>query len=130
MNDEIYCFKAPGLSTIIMHKRKASAILELVSANEEEEESLEISKISKKVKSELKDITGIKENYPVLDEKTIEESIIPTLDEILVGISPDFATNRLATAVISNIVTYIATSKASMLQVALGAILGWSKYYP
>ena len=123
MNDEIYCFKAPGLSTIIMHKRKASTIFELVSANEEEEESLEISKISKKMKSELKDITGIKENYPVLDEKTIEESIIPTLNEILVGISPHFKTNRLATAVISNIVTYIATSKVSMLQVALGLFL-------
>ena len=123
MNDEIYCFKAPGLSTIIMHKRKASTIFELVSANEEEEESLEISKISKKMKSELKDITGIKENYPVLDEKTIEESIILTLNEILVGISPHFKTNRLATAVISNIVTYIATSKVSMLQVALGLFL-------
>ena len=120
MNDEIYCFKAPGLSTIIMHKRKASTIFELVSANEEEEESLEISK---KMKSELKDITGIKENYLVLDEKTIEESIIPTLNEILVGISPHFKTNRLATAVISNIVTYIATSKVSMLQVALGLFL-------
>ena len=49
LGDEIYFFKCPGLATILMHKTKASQILN-VEANNEEDEYLETQKIAKKSK--------------------------------------------------------------------------------
>ena len=119
MKEEIYCFSSPGIATIIMLKKKASTLLKLVS-NKEEDESLETVKIAKQIKSEVKGVVGIKDNYPVLDETAIEQSILPTLNDILINISPKFKTNQKTVALISSIVTSMVCSKVSMIQVALG----------
>ena len=102
-----------------MHKKKASQVLKLVNSKDEDE-ALETEKIAKKIKAEIKEVPGVKEEYPVLDEETLQNTIIPTLNEILVSISPKFQTNPLAAALISNIVTSMTSSKVSMLQISLG----------
>ena len=93
-------------------KQKASQALKLVN-NKEEDEALKTEKIAKKIKAEIKEVPGVKEEYPVLDEETLQNTIIPTLNEVLVSISPKFQTNSLAAALISNIVTSMTSSKAS-----------------
>ena len=118
MTDEIYCFKAAGLATIVMHKKKASQVLKLVNSKDEDE-ALETEKIAKKIKAEIKEVPGVKEGYSVLDEETLQNTII-TLNEILVTISPKFQTNPLAAALVSNIVISMTSSKVSVLQIPLG----------
>ena len=81
---------------------------------------LKLSKLPKKIKTEAKDAFGIKDSYPALDEASIKQTILPTLNEILVNISPKFETNQKTVALISSIVTSIVCSKVSMIQVALG----------
>ena len=112
LKDEIDCFKSPGVA-------KAANLLKLVS-NQDEDETLETEKVAKQIKSEVKDVHGITDKYPVLDDDTIADSILPTLNGLLVAISPKFKTNQKAVALISSIVTSMASSKVSMLQVALG----------
>ena len=68
----------------------------------------------------MKEVPGVKEEYPVLDKETLQNTIIPTLNEILVSISPKFQTNPLAAALISNIVTSMTSLKVSMLQISVG----------
>ena len=112
-------YTASNPQTIIMHKRRATNLLKLVS-NQDEDETLETEKVAKQIKSEVKDVHDITGKYPVLDDDTIADSILPTLNDLLVGISPKFKTNQKAVALISSIVTLMASSKLSMLQVSLG----------
>ena len=60
MTDEIYCFKAAGLATIVMHKKKASQVLKLVNSKDKDE-ALITEKIAKKIKAEIKEVSGVKE---------------------------------------------------------------------
>ena len=39
------------------------------------------------IKSEIKNVSGIKDKYPVLDKNSLTETILPTLSVILVTIS-------------------------------------------
>ena len=71
IKDEIYCFKASGVASLIMQKEKASTILKLVS-NEEEDDYLEIEKVSKQIKEEIKSLPVIRKGYPLLDDAKIE----------------------------------------------------------
>ena len=68
MQDDIYCFKFPGISSIEMHKTKASATFKLVQANEAEED-INATKLEDKVKSEMKQLNFIKDDYPVLSSE-------------------------------------------------------------
>ena len=113
MKDEIQCFSFAGIV-----KKKASTLLKLV-CHKDEEESLKAVKIAKQIKSEAKGAVGIKDNYPVLDETAIKQTILSTLNEILLNISPKFETNQKTVALISSIVTSMVCSKVSMMQVAL-----------
>ena len=74
MKDEIYYFKAPGVATVIMHKKKAFTILNLV-ANQDEDKFLETDKVAMQIKSEINNVSGIKDKYPVLDENSLIETI-------------------------------------------------------
>ena len=67
------------------------------------------------IKSEIKSVSGIKDMYPMLDEKSLTETILPTLNDILVTISPKFKDNPNSVALISGIVTTVSSSKVSML---------------
>ena len=64
-----------------MNKKKVSTILNLVN-NQDEGESLAMQ-----IKSEIKKVLGIKDNYPVLNENSLVETASPTLNDILVTIS-------------------------------------------
>ena len=59
MQDDIYRFKSPRISSIVMHKSKASATLKLVLTNEAVEDRL-----TDKVKSETKQLNLIKDDLP------------------------------------------------------------------
>ena len=94
----------------------------------EEDDTIEIEKVAMKIKSELKDIPTIKENYPVLDPDELTELCLPTLNTLLSIVSPKFNGNGKAIALISSMITTIATSKVSMLQVALGLLVQDKKH--
>ena len=64
-----------------MNKKKVSTILNLVN-NQDEGESLAMQ-----IKSEIKKVLGIKDNYPVLNKNSLVETASPTLNDILVTIS-------------------------------------------
>ena len=72
LKDEIYCFKSPGVATIIMHKEKATNLLKQVN-NQDEDGTLETEKMAKQIKSEVKDVRVITDKYPVLDGDTIAD---------------------------------------------------------
>lgn len=61
-----------------MNKKKVSTILNLVN-NQDEGESLESEKVAMQIKSEIKKVLGIKDNYPVLNENSLVETASPTL---------------------------------------------------
>ena len=122
LSDEIYFFKAQGISTVIMHKEKASQTLSL-NSTDVEDELIDIEKVAGKIKTEIKSVPGIKDNYPVLSNDALSEICLPTLTTLLQSISPKFQSNYKATALISSIITVIASSKVSMLQVGLGLIV-------
>ena len=54
-----------------MQKEKASTILKLVS-NEEEDDYLEIEKVSTQIKEEIKSLPGIRKVYSLPDDAKIE----------------------------------------------------------
>ena len=103
MKDETYCFKAPEVATVIIHKKKASKLLNLVSI-QQEDESLETEKLAMQIKSKKKNVSGVKKTYPELGEKSLTETILPTLNDILFTISPKFKDNPKSVALISSIV--------------------------
>lgn len=61
-----------------MNKKKVSTILNLVN-NQDEGESLESEKVAMQIKSEIKKVLGIKDNYPVLNENSLVKTASPTL---------------------------------------------------
>lgn len=61
-----------------MNKKKVSTILNLVN-NQDEGESLESEIVAIQIKSEIKKVLGIKDNYPVLNENSLVETASPTL---------------------------------------------------
>ena len=83
MTDEILFFKAVGFATIFMHKKKASQVPKLV--NSKDEDHSKLRKFAKNIKPEIKEVPGVKKEYPVLDEETLQNTIILTLNEILVS---------------------------------------------
>ena len=52
----------------------------------------------------MKNISGLKDKYPELDEKSLIETVLPNLNDILVTISPKFKDNPKSVALISSIV--------------------------
>ena len=51
----------------------------------------------------MKNVSGLKDKYPELDEKSLTETIFPNLNDILVTISPKFKDNPKSVALISSI---------------------------
>lgn len=63
---------------------------------------------------------GIKDNYPVFDENSLTEAILPSLNNILVTGSSKFKYYPKCVALISRILTTTADLKVSILQDSLG----------
>ena len=91
-----------------MYKKKASTVLNLV-AYQDEDKSLETDNVAMQIKSEIKNLSGIKDKYLVLDENSLTETILPTLRDMLVAIFPKFKDNFKSVALINSFVTTIAS---------------------
>ena len=126
LHNEIYCFKSPGISTIIMHKEKAGKMFNLVQTKEEDDDT-ELERVASRLKSEIKEIPKLNDEYPVLDIDCLSESTLPTLKNVLQLISPKFSENSKVISLISSIIATISSSKTSMLQVALGLFINEKK---
>lgn len=109
-----------------MHCSKAATLVKLTKA-QDEDDFIDTEKLAKQIKCELKECTGIKDQYPVLDEYEISNSISPTLNSLLLLISPQFKDNEKAVALICSIISSITNSHTSMLQVALGLMISQKK---
>ena len=59
MKDEIYCFKAAAMATIIMHKQKATCMFKVLVKNDTDEEE-DIKRVAKRIFSETKEAQVIK----------------------------------------------------------------------
>ena len=105
-----------------MHCSKAATLVKLTKA-QDEDDFIDTEKLANQIKCELKECTGIKDQYPVLDEYEISNSISPTLNSLLLLISPQFKDNEKAVALICSIISSITNSHTSMLQVALGLMI-------
>ena len=55
MSDDLYCFKANGLASIIMHKRKASSMFKIAS-EKGNEDGIDLHKVANKIKAEIKQV--------------------------------------------------------------------------
>ena len=53
MQDHIYCFTSPGISSLVMDKSKASATFKLVQTNGTQED-IDLTKLAGNVKNEIK----------------------------------------------------------------------------
>ena len=60
----------------------------------------------------MKNVFGVKDTYPALDEKSLTETILPTLNDILVTVSSKFKDNPKTVALISSIVYHWVSARA------------------
>ena len=73
LKDETYCFKAPEVATVIIHKKKASKLLNLVSI-QHEDESLETEKLAMQIKSKKKNVSGVKKTLTWIRWKIVDRN--------------------------------------------------------
>ena len=92
LKDEVYLFRSPGLSTIVMHKTKATATLKI--AKTEEDPLIEMRNIAAQIKSELAGVSVVKNDYHVLDSEEISKTCLPTLSKLLHMISTKFSSSE------------------------------------
>ena len=119
MKDEIYCFTAAGMATIIMYKQKATSMSKVLVENDTDEEE-DIKRVAKRISSETKEAPVTKDTYPTLDEEEISDLCLPSLLSMLCIVSPKFRSNLKVVALMSSMIKTVMTSMVSMLQVALG----------
>ena len=119
MKDEVYCFKAAGMATLIMHKQKASSIFKVLAKSDTDEEE-DIKKVAQRISSEIKEAPVIKDSYPALGEEEISDLCLQSLLSMLPIMSPKFQSNLKVVALMSNMIKTVMTSRISILQVALG----------
>ena len=62
-----------------------TSFFQVVNNSEEDNESVEVDKIGKKIRSEIKELPVIKNEYLVLNKKTLNNSVIPTLNQLLIS---------------------------------------------
>ena len=116
MKDEIYCFKAAGMATIIMHKQKATSMFKVLVKNDTDEEE-DIKRVAKRTSSETKEASVIKDTYPTLDEEEISDLCLFSLLSMLCLVSPKFRSNLKVVALMSSMIKTVMTSKVLMLVV-------------
>ena len=71
LNDEVYFFDSPGISTVIMAHDMAVKVLK-VKASQNDDTGNDIQKISKKIRSEIDAIPSLGKVYPVLNDENIK----------------------------------------------------------
>lgn len=127
LRNEVYSFESPGVSTVIMHQKKASMLFKVVKIEKEEEEcdntEKELSVVAEKIKSELKKIGSLDKTYPVLNDETLVKSCSDTLQSLFLSISPKFQDQLKIVSLVSSILNTVVNGRTSMLQVALSGLV-------
>ena len=126
LNDEVYFFDSPGISTVIMAHDMAVKVLK-VKASQNDDTGNDIQKISKKIRSEIDAIPSLGKVYPVLNDENIQASTSKTLQTLLLAISPRFRENEKVACLITGMINTISNNRTSMLQVALALLVEGKK---
>ena len=126
LNDEVYFFDSPGISTVIMAYDTAVKVLK-VTASQNDDTGNDIQKISKKIRSEIDAIPSLGKVYPVLNYENIQVSTSKTLQTLLLAISPRFRENEKVACLITGMINTISNNRTSMLQVALALLVEGKK---
>lgn len=66
LKKNVFFFNSPGVATILLHKQKATALFQLVSYVEEDDD-MQVDKVAKKINKEIKTLPKFKYSYPPLD---------------------------------------------------------------
>ena len=74
-----------------------------------------LSHIAKTIKKELKSVPYVKDSYPQLNEDLLSDHCLVTLQSLLQMISRNFIGNTKVVALIRSMISYVATSKASLI---------------
>ena len=119
MKDKVYCFKAAGMATLIMHKQKASSMFKVLVKSDTDDEE-DIKRVAQRISSEIKEAPVIKYSYPALDKEEISDLCLPSLLSMLSIMSPKFHRNLKMVALMSSMIKTVMTSRVSILQVELG----------
>ena len=82
MRDEVYCFKAAGMATLIMHKQKEYLLFKVLVKSDTDEEE-DIKRVAQRISSEIKKAPVIKDSYPALGEEEISDLCLPSLLSML-----------------------------------------------
>ena len=120
LNDDVYCFKSPGLASIIMNKKKASSMFRIIEYKEEED--LDLKKAAAKIKQEITEVSTLKNEYPVLSDEAMSEFQIPTLNDLLSAVSFKLSESNFL-SLLGSMITSKVTSRVTMLQVAIGLLV-------
>ena len=118
MKYKVYCFKAAGMATLIMHKQKASSMFKVLVKSDADVEE-DIKRVVQRISSEIKEALVIKDSYPALDEEEISDLCLPSLLSMLSIMSPKFQSNLKVAALVSSMIKTVMTSRFSILQIAL-----------
>ena len=129
MKSDIYVFKALGLSPLIMHKKRASSMFNLVKSQDEDynNDHNDVKKIANKIQEEMKKIQIDKSQYTPVTPENLHSNCGETLKTLLEEISPKFK-DSLQEAMIGSIVQNVTTNVYTPLQVSLGLLLHEKKY--
>ena len=85
MTEELYCFNASGLASIIMHREKASKMFKIVNKKDDDED-LDLKNVANRIKTEVKQALILK--------NTMLEITIPTLENLLTLVSPKLSNSK------------------------------------
>ena len=122
LNDEVYFFDSPGISTVIMAHDMAVKVLK-ATASQNDDTGNDIQKISKKIRSEIDAIPSLGKVYPVLNDENIQASTSKTFQTLLLAISLCFHENEKVACLITGMINIISNNRTSMLQVALALLV-------
>lgn len=119
LRDDVYCFRSPGIASMIINKKKAASMFRII---EHKEADLDLKDVAAKIKQEIAEVSTLKNHYPVLSDEIMAEFQIPTLNYLLSIVSPNLS-DRNFLSLLGSMITSKVTSKVTMLQVAIGLLV-------
>lgn len=124
--DDLLVLSSPGIANIIAFRSSASKTLQLVN-DEEDDTELLLTKTSKRILQDLKQIDNDKEHYNIsINNNLIKEKVSEFLLKLLAKVSPKLD-DTLPALLIGSIVTSVVRSQATSLQIDLAGKMLESK---
>ena len=124
--EDLLVLSSPGIASILIFRSQASSVLK-VATDEEDDLDIALSKVAKKIKTEVKDIPAEKRHYNTTVSSDIAiESVSPTALKLLTKLSPKL--NRTLPAIlIGCMITSTLHNHPTDLQIDLGVLVRDSK---